>query len=159
MGWIRLVGALLLALSGFAGARWMNRGATETLGQVEGWLGLLRYARTQVDCFALPVSVILSRADASLLRRCGYGGAAAPESFEALLRQCAIRDGETARLLQGFAEEFGRSYREEQSRGCDYYVSLLDERREALLAQLPARKRINSALCISGALAILILLI
>ena len=86
-------------------------------------------------------------------------GTMPPRSFEALLTFCAIRDGETEQLIRSFAEEFGKSYREEQSRGCDYYFSLLDARREGLVSQLPAKKRINSALCVSGALALVILLI
>lgn len=159
MGFYRIAGALILAISGVAGAYWMNQSATETLRQVESWLGLLRYVKAQVDCFALPVSVILSRADADLLRGCGYGESRTPENFDELLGHCSIRDGETGNILRGFADEFGKSYREEQSRGCDYYFSLLDERREALLSQLPVKKKINSALCISSALAIVILLI
>jgi len=159
MGFYRIAGALILAVSGIGGAYWLNQSATASLRQVEAWLALLRYVKTQVECFSLPVSEILRRADPQLLRGCGYMGTMPPRSFEALLTFCAIRDGETEQLIRSFAEEFGKSYREEQSRGCDYYFSLLDARREGLVSQLPAKKRINSALCVSGALALVILLI
>ena len=159
MVFCRIAGALILALSGVLGARWMNQSMAEALSQVEGWLALLRYVRMQVDCFALPMPVILARADPELLRRCGYREGSPPQSFGALLASCEIRDGTCAELVRGFSEEFGKSYREEQSRGCEYYEVLLDERREALLSQLPARKKVNATLWVSGALAIVILLI
>ena len=155
----RIAGALILVGSGVMGAYWMNRSASERLSQVEGWLSLLRYARTQVDCFALPMSVILKRADAELLRQCGYVGASVPESFEALWSGCVIRDGACAEWMRNFSREFGKSYRGEQSRGCEYYESLLEQRREVLLSELPVKKKVHSALWISGALAVVILLV
>jgi hypothetical protein len=137
----------------------MNRSAAECLSQVEGWLALLRYTRMQVECFALPMSVILRRVDVGILRRCGYGGASPPESFEELWAECAIRDGVCAEWMRDFSREFGKSYREEQGRGCEYYETLLEQRRDALISELPAKKKIHSALWVSGALAVVILLI
>ena len=159
MVFFKIAGALMLAVSGIGGAWWLNQSANATLGQIECWLALLRYVRMQVDCFALPASEILARCDRALLRGCGYGASEPPRDFGEMLGRCAIRDGESAALLHSFAEEFGKSYREEQSRGCDYYFSLLDGRREALSSRMPTQRRIRSALCISGALAMVILLI
>ena len=159
MVFFKIAGALMLAGSGIGGAYWLNRSASVTLGQVECWLTLLRYVRMQVDCFALPVSEILGRCDAALLRGCGYTADEPPEDFGQMLARCSIRDGESAALLRSFSEEFGKSYREEQSRGCEYYFSLLNGRRETLAARMPTQRRIRSALCISGALALVILLI
>ena len=155
----RLVGAILLALSGFFGAYLANQKATYALRQAEGWLALLRYVKSQVDCFALPMGRILEGCERSVLRECGYGEEKRPEDLEELLAHSAIRDGETERIVRGFAREFGKSYREEQTKGCAYYCELLSERREALASQLPTRKKMNSTLWISGALAVVILLI
>lgn len=155
----RIAGALILVGSGVLGALFMNRSAAERLSQVEGWLSLLRYTRMQVDCYALPMSVILKRADAALLRRCGYGGETNPESFEILWESCVICDSACAEWMRDFSREFGKSYREEQSRGCEYYEALLEQRREALVCELPIKKKVHSALWISGALAVVILLI
>ena len=155
----RVAGAALLALSGGAGAYLMNRSASAALTQLEGWLTLLRYVKAQVDCFALPASAILAGCDPILLRACGYEGARLPKSFEELLRGCRVRDGGCLEILSRFAAEFGKSYREEQSRSCDYYLGLLSDRRAALSAALPGKKKRNSTLCISAALAAVILLI
>ena len=155
----RIVGALLLALSGGWGAYLMNQRITLTLRQTEAWLALLRYVKTQVDCFALPGTRILKGVDPALLRACGYEAESPPDSFLALLGGCGIRDRESERILSAFAREFGRSYREEQTKGCAYYCELLAARRDALAEGLPARKKVNSTLWISGALAMVILLI
>ena len=155
----RIAGVFLLVGSGIFGARFMNRSAAERLWQVEAWLSLLRYTRMQVDCFALPMSEILRRADADVLRACGYEEKLCPESFEALWSGCVIRDGECAEWMRCFSLEFGKGYREEQRRGCEYYEALLEQKREALSADLPMRKKVHSALWVSGALAAVILFI
>ena len=159
MGFLKIIGALLLALSGALGAYVTNQRAAHSLRQAEGWLMLLRLIRTQVECFSLPISRILSGCDPSLLIRCGYGYREPPDGLESLWRCCEIRDGETDGLISDFVREFGKGYREEQLRSCDYYVGLLSARRDALASQLPARKRVSSTLWISGALATVILLI
>lgn len=155
----RLIGVILVIGSGIGYAYWLNRGMSACLVQIEGFLGLLRQIRVKVECFSLPIASILASADSELLRRCGYERGVPPANLGELVAYCRIRDGEAERLLVGFAAEFGRGYREEQLRECDYYFSLLEQRRQALSLALPLKKRRNSALCISGALAAVILLL
>ena len=155
----RIVGAVILVCSGVLGARLMNRSASQCLSEVEAWLSLMRYTHIQVECFSLPMPAILNRADADLLHRCGYLRESRPESFEALWEGCVIHDPACAEWMHDFSCEFGKSYREEQKRGCEYYEALLEQRREALLSDLPGKKKVHSALWISGALAVVILLI
>lgn len=159
MGVFKLVGALLLAVSAARGAYVMNQRASLSLKQAEGWLALLRYIRTQVDCFALPIPRILSQCDLSLLTACGYGKEERPRDLEQLLCDCDLRDGEVRGIVGAFVGEFGKGYREEQLRSCEYYRELLSARRASLAEQLPARKRVTSTLWLSGALATVILLI
>lgn len=153
----RIMGALLLAGSGIGGASWLCRRASASLLQVEGFLTLIRQARLQVECFCMPVSQILSRCEPDLLRRCGYGGNDAPEDFAALWRNSRIHDPATARILWDFGNAFGRGYREEQTKSCEYCLSLLEERRQVLSEQLPIQRKLYSTLCVSGALALMIL--
>ena len=159
MDFYKPVGILLLAVSGAMGAYFLNRSAADTLRQVEGWLTLVRTVQTQVECFALPATEILRGLDPDLLRSCGYEGEGVPESFEELARQCTLRDGETCRLVTGFCKEFGTGYRGEQVRSCAYYAAGLGDRRQTLASALPNRKKLNTTLCVSGALAVVILLI
>jgi len=154
----KLAGTALLVGSGLGSAFLLNRSMSACLSQVEGFLGLLRQIRVKVECFALPISPILA-ADPALLRQCGYEEQTPPKSLGALLNGCRIRDGETERLLSGFAAGFGRGYREEQLRQCEYYAARLEQRRQELLSVMPAKKRRNATLCVSGALAAVILLL
>ena len=159
MGIYRILGAVLLAFSGGLGAYLSNQRAARVLRQTEAWLALLHHIRGQVDCFARPISDILSGCELSLLNACGYRGEDVPESLDALLARCAIGDGETEKIVTDFSREFGKSYREEQIKSCSYSCDRLIRRRDALAEQLPAKRRVNSALWISGALTVVILLI
>lgn len=155
----KILGSLLVVLSGFFLGRAFNRSAVLALSQSEAWWRLLCETRLQIDCFSLPVSDILARADPSLLNDCGYLGAEEerPKNFEALVASCSISDTVCRDLVQKFAAEFGKGYREEQLRECDYYMALLDKHREELASRLHGKKKTNSILCISGALGLVIL--
>ena len=159
MGFYKLVGAVLLALSGVAGAVWMNRRSSMGLRQADGFLALLRYVRNQVECFALPVSEILRRCDPRVLSECGYASESVPRRMEELVEACRVEDRETVAYMARFSAEFGRCYRDEQVQSCEYYCSLLLSRRNALAGELPGKKKLHSTLCVSGALAMVILLI
>ena len=159
MSIFKIVGALLLGLGGASCAYLSCQQASYALRQAEGWLSLVRFVRTQVDCFSLPLPQILQRIDPSCLRACGYRGEEVPRSLSALLSSCEICDREVGRIAERFAGDFGKGYREEQLRSCDLYCELLSERRDALAEQLPAKKRVSSTLWISGALATVILLV
>lgn len=156
MNLYKLAGAILLTVSGALGAHWLNRSATEALRQTEGVLQLLRFVRTQVECFSLPIPQILARCDRALLRRCGYDRSIAPNTWEELLDACREWDGVSIKLMREFAEAFGQGYREEQCQSCDYFLARIEARRAELQAQLADRKKRNTALCLSGALAAVI---
>ncbi len=155
----KIVGALVLVLSGVGGAYYMNQSANAALAQIEGWIAFLRYVRMQVECFSLPISDILKRCDPALLLACGYEDETTPKTPEELLSGVTIRDGASEGILRGFFDEFGKGYREEQVRSCDYHATLLGERREALAARLPERKKLHTTLCVAGALAVVVLLL
>ena len=153
----RLLGGVLLMGSGVGGAAFLCRRAAAQLSQVEGLLALIRTIRLQVECFAMPLSAILARCDERLLRQCGYHGSLPPADFSVLLEGCRIADPAAAEILCSFGAEFGRGYREEQAKSCEYTLSLLEERRQALSERLPVQKKLYSTLCVSGAMALMIL--
>lgn len=154
----RILGAVMLVLSGIGTARVLNRSASSALEGTEGAIAFLRYTRGQVECFALPLPELIGRCEPEILRKMGYRqGMAVPESMEEFVRCCAISDRQSAALLKRYAGEFGKNYREGQLRSCDYYLGLLEERRAALATALPAKRRLNSTLSISAALALVIL--
>ncbi len=159
MHFYRIAGALILAFSGFGAAFMINSRLLRSLKQTEAVIAFIRFIRSQVECFALPASDIISACDKELLRSCGFEGAVPPTELVTLIDSFGISDGETASLARGFAEGFGKGYREEQIKECDYYIELLRERRQAIAEALPAKRKVNSTLCVASALALIILLL
>jgi len=157
MSFFKIAGALAVIVSGFVMSYIMNSEATEKWKQSEALISFMRYIKIQIECFALPASEIISRCDAELLASCGFHAQTRPEKFERLFELCVISDAETKEILSGFAAGFGKGYREEQIKECEYYIELLCERREKLYEELPKKKKLNSTLCVSAAFAIVIL--
>lgn len=159
MLYYRIAGAVIVAISGVAGAYILNSSAKGALIQAEAFISLLRSLRSDIECFAMPIPKALLRCPAELYRRCGYQSDVPPNSIEQLIDGCRILDPELRRRLEGFCRSVGRGYREEQLALFDYCLGQLEERRRVLCDQLPSKRKMNSALCLSGALAIVILLI
>lgn len=153
----KLIGAILLGLSGGMIAYELNKNATRALLQTEAFCRLLNHIRSQVECFALPIVDILSTADIELLRECGYTGKDAPTSLSKLYEGTHWRDSRTEMIIRRFSDEFGKSYRAEQVGRCSYYLSLLEERKRTAERELPAKKKLYLTLCTSASLAVLIL--
>lgn len=134
----------------------LNTGARLALSQTEAVISLIRHLRSEIECFSMPLPRALCRCPREILSACGYREERAPDSVGELLPY--ISDGTVRGQLSRFCEEIGKGYREEQLALCDYYVAVLEDRRASLASQLPSRRRMNSALCMSGALALVILL-
>lgn len=159
MQFYKIAGALILAFSGFGGAYMLNTAASLKASQTEALISFLRFVRAQIECFAMPAAEIILRCDKKLLEDCGFSVSEKDASFEDLIRGLSLSDGETREIIESFLRGFGKSYREEQIKECDYYIELLSERRQKIFEELPNKKRVNSALCISSALAAVILLL
>ena len=159
MQFCSLAGAIIILACGFELSRRLNKRYSERLSSAEAYLALLRYIRSQIDCYALPIGDILERADKDLLIRCGWRMEDSPRSLEELLEKSESVDFGANPLLREFCLDFGNNYRDEQLRRCDHYINALSDISDALARELPSKKKLNSTLCISGALAVVILLI
>ncbi len=159
MSALKVIGAIIIALSGIVGSFTLNRAARRSLEQTEGFITLIKRLRSDIDCFSLPLPTALERCPAEVYIKCGYFLGQTPRSVRALIEACSVSDAESFRIMKAFAGSIGRGYREEQLAICDYYADLLEERRQRLYEQLPTRTKRNSALCLCGALAVVILLI
>ncbi len=137
----------------------LNGAATRSQTQTEAFIALIRYVRGQVECFALPIGEILRRCDKEILGACSWHLDVPPQSLEELADGCEFYDSGVERIFMEFASSFGQSYREDSVRECDYYLDALTERERALMSELPKKKKLNATLCISGALALIILFI
>ncbi len=144
----------ILALGGAFCGFIMNQSEVAKCEQSDALIRFLRYVKNQVDCYALPSDEILSLCDSSLLEACGFYNCSSPCSFERLALDCEIYDGECARLVREFLCGFGKSYREEQLKECERYISSLEKRRDHLFSELPKKKKVNGVICIASALCV-----
>ena len=153
----KLLGALLVLLAG-GFAAWVGASREKRrLTVLDAWLALLRDLRGQIDCYLMPLDEILRAADPDLLR--AAGAVRQPQSWDALLQASLPHLGkECARLLSALVRELGASYRDDQLRRCDYYLSALQQERDRLASALPARLKLCTASALCAALATAILL-
>ena len=122
---LKSIGCLLLLISGIGCAGSLNGKAERALRQVEGLMALMRYMKTQIDCFALPISQILSEYDVDALKVCGYWGESIPEDLRQLVEKSHVYDEAALKIMKQFSLEFGKEYRAEQVRACEYALALL----------------------------------
>ncbi len=161
----KVVGSLLLLLAGGYVTVTVRRFEHRRLRVLDGYLSLLYYVKGQIDCYAMPIRDILSRADPHVLAAClglgreemeTFGGY---ESLPDMLRESRLYlEPEAERLLSTFTAELGSVYRAEQVARCDYYIEALTQERRKLCDALPSRLRITSTLCLCCALGAAVLL-
>ena len=154
---IKVIGSALLALAGAVSAISICRYHRRRLDTLDGFISLIHYIKGQVDCYALPIGEILSRLPAEIFYDCNCPEGA--DSIDEIVAECRIYlEEESLRLVEAFASEFGSTFREEQLRRCDHYISSLGAERRVLAEDVIKRSRVGSALWVCSSLAILILL-
>lgn len=156
---VKMIGAALVVLGGAASAYILNSRAKGTLMHVEGMISLLRYIKTQIDCYSMPIEKILSSCNEEIFLKCGYSVGGKPKDLECFLSGCTSAEPAIYKSMRGFADEFGKSYRAEQVKLCDRYIDEFSILKSDLSERLPIRRKLNSTLCLSGSAAIIILLI
>ncbi len=155
---LKWMGCILLLSAGGSFALCSVRREKKKLTVLDGWIDLIFYIRTQIDCYLTPLGELLAAASPAMLTACTAEGEAVPE-LEGLLEKARCHlGGESERLLSGFVREIGTGYREEQVKRCDYYLALLREEREKLQTELPQKNRVTVALSVCSAIAVSILL-
>lgn len=155
----KLFGMCLMALCGALCGFFMNQSAMAKCEQADNLIRFIRYVRNQVECFGMPSFEILSGCERELLEGCGFYNCPCDLGLEALVCECEIYDPVCEKIVREFLCGFGKSYRDEQLRECDYSLSLLQSRKEEMFSELPKKKKINATLCISASLFIGLMLI
>ena len=163
----KILGTLALLCAGGYVSLSVNRYEHRRLAVLDGYIALIYYIKGQIDCYAMPLADILTRADPTLIAAClggdspalppspGEGGAYLP----ALLRESRLYlTPECERLLRGFSGELGTTYRAEQVARCEHYLAVLTHERSRLSDAIPARLRTCGTLCICCAVALSLLL-
>jgi hypothetical protein len=106
----------------------------------------------------MPVPRAIGRCPQEILLGCGCAEAH-EEDTPHFVGRCEVSDPQSVAIMRRFAADIGKGYVDEQLALCDYCLTLLEERRQSLCDSLPAKLRMNGALCIAGALALVIILV
>ena len=164
----KVIGTVVLLLAGGYISAAMTRFERRRLRVLDGYISLIYYVKGQIDCYAMPLSDILARADPAIIAACL--GRDSPDALPplptngepplpALVKESRLYlEPESERLLTTLTGELGTTYRAEQVARCDYYVTALTEERRKLNDTLPARLRATCTLCICCAIGAAILL-
>ena len=150
---------MLILLSAVGVARILTAAADRSLSHTRAMCELLSYTRRMIESFSMSGEEILGRCDDRLLGACGYFLGVRPKSFIELFERCEIVDGECRRIFGDFCRNFGKGYRDEQLRNCEYCLSLLAARSEVLASENATKKKIIIASTLSVALMLAILLV
>ena len=154
---LKLIGAVLIGISGVIMSVSYRRFQLRKLATVDGFISLLFYIKGQIDCFSRPRAEILSSLPLEVFCACNCPRGA--ETLEELVMASRIYlDEETQRLVSSFAAEFGSTFKNEQLRRCDYYISALSEERKRVYQAVSARSKSGGALWIFVCLGIVILM-
>lgn len=153
-------GIVLILLSG-AGAVFSLLGSLENKVRcVKALVELTVYVKSSVENYSMSVSEILRGCDRALLTRIGYPeGADIPRSLVELLEGSDITDDAARGAFCELAVDFGRNYRQQQTRQCELCIDALRKRAAELEAALPARRKMIISVCASAALILVILLL
>lgn len=159
LGALKLIGGGLIVGSGAYAAYVSSQAERKKLSVLDGWLELLFYIREQIECFLTPQGELLKHASKETLKKCAGNAADAPRDLQKLLGTATpYLDSESQQLLTAFLAELGSSYRQEQVRRCDQYLSKLQRIRGELALELPKKVRLGTALRICASLGITVLL-
>lgn len=164
----KIIGSVVLLLAGGYISAAMTRFERRRLRVLDGYISLIYYIKGQIDCYAMPLSDILARADPAIIAAClGLDSSEVlpplPMNGEpplpAMVKESRLYlEPESERLLTTLTGELGATYRAEQVARCDYYVAALTEERRKLNDTLPARLRATCTLCICCAIGAAVLL-
>ena len=154
---IKLIGCGALALASVIMAVSYRRFEWKKLDTTDGFIALIFYIKGQIDCYSRPRSDILSTLPPEIFHACNCprGTCTLEEMVEA---SRIYLDEEPLRLVASFSSEFGSTFRDEQLRRCDYYISALSEERRRVFGSVQSKSRAGSALWICASVGIIILL-
>ncbi|MBQ1956923.1 MAG: hypothetical protein II365_04045 [Clostridia bacterium] len=153
----KLLGCLMVLGGGIYMGIASKKFEAKKMKQLDAFIALIVYIKGQIDCFSAPIDDILRRADPALLMDCGCTGS--PKGFSGLLENCEmLQSSEVRVLLEGFCDELGGSFREQQIVRCDYYLERLDAERNRQMPESKKKTKLQLVLWICAAAGIITLL-
>lgn len=154
----KLLGAAVLVAVGYRLSSLLCDAERQRLRGAEGALGFVRYIRSQISAYMLPMSKILADCDRDLLLSCGVDHReVSVESAPRLFRN-GIADAPTAELVGDLLLALGRGDRSCDTELCDRCIVAVETRRNKLSADCEPYCSAVRAVCLCGAVGGAILL-
>ena len=139
----------------------MQRYEAIKIKQIDSFILLIEYIKNQIECFLLPIDMIIHSCSEELIRNCGID--ADYKKVKTLKELVSLTNfycgGECVELIQRFSSDFGQGYMEEQLRSCDYYRGELIKQRDKLKEKGIKEKKLKLVICLSGSFSLILLLI
>ncbi len=155
---LKLIGCFTVIIAGIFVALILRRSANARMSQLDGIISLLRYIRACIESYNSPIASILAGCDPDALAACGCHREC--RDLQTLVSSLSPSpSGEIAHILGSCAAEFGSGYREEQLRSLDHHIARLEALREPMRDKTEKEKKLATALCLSAAAMIVILLL
>ena len=129
--------------------------------QINSFILLIEYIKNQIECFLLPIDVVIRNCNEELIKNCGINiDYKNLKTLEALISSADFYcNGECIDIIKQFSKDFGQGYLGEQLRLCDYYRGELIKQRDKLKEKGAKDKKLKLALCLSASFSLILLLI
>ena len=156
------LGAILVMACCFLASFSISSRAKKEIAELEAFILLIGRIRTDIACFSRPLCEIYAGFEADVFEKSGFiktlkekGLSCAIEITEHKFSLCE----ENMAIIKQFASTIGKSYKEEEIKTCDYYISQLSERHKVLKDSFPKRNKLSRSLCFLLGVSIIIILV
>ena len=139
----------------------MQRYEALKIKQINYFILLIEYIKNQIECFLLPIDMIIQNCSEDLIKNCGINtDYKKVKTLEELIMLTEFYcNGECIDLIKQFSSDFGQGYVGEQLRSCDYYRNELIKQRDKLKEKGIKEKKLRLAICLSASFSLILLLI
>ena len=129
--------------------------------QINSFIMFIEYIKNQIECFLLPIDVIISACDEDLIKSCGINiDYKKAKKIDDLLEHTDFYcNSDCIELMKQFSNNFGQGYLQEQIRLCDYYRSELIKQRDKFKDKCIKEKKLKLAICLCASLSLILLLV
>lgn len=161
MTFYKIIGSVSIILSALVMYSEIQRYEKLKLKQINSYILLIEYIKNQIECFLLPIDVIIHNCNKDVIKSCGINTdyTKAKNLEELIMSADFYCDTECVELIEQFSKDFGQGYMQEQLRSCDYYRSELIKQRDKIKEKSIKEKKLRLALCLCASFSLILLLI
>lgn len=156
------VGAVLVMLCCYLASFSISSRAKKEMAELEAFVLLISRVRAEITCFSRPLPEIYAGFESEIFERSGFLKVLKENGLSCALESAghklALRE-ENFDIIKQFADVIGKSYRDEEIKTCDYYISQLSERHKAHSDALPKKNKLSRSLCFLFGISIIIILV